>query len=136
MSPGILPSYRGAVGLQSAGVCITPADGCQRLLGVRVGQAVLVSTPAFRDSVRPDGAGVVAAGGDWRPRLPWTPEEELRPLAGCRPHVQSAVRPGLGEVGQVFLPRRYHCLCHLARPAQLLQEALHPLPFVRWHSHH
>ena len=74
----------------------------------------------------------------WWPRLGLRPprpaEEGSRTPAGCRPHVQPAVR--LDQVGEVPLPRRYHCLCHLARPAQLVQEALHPLPFVRWHSHH
>ena len=69
-------------------------------------------------------------------RSPRPAEEELRTLAGWRSHVQPAIRPGLGQVGEVPLSRRYHCLCHLARPAQLVQEALHPLSFVRWHSNH
>ena len=33
-------------------------------------------------------------------------------------------------------PRRPHRLCHLARSAQLVQEAPHPLPFFRRHPHH
>ena len=113
--------YRG----MSAGMGATVINKVVVVVGaalVGTGVDVAVAGTGVETTV---GASTVAVGVGGGVADDW-------PGAGPMSSPQSA--PALARSVKSPSPRRYHCLCHFARPAQLVQEALHPLPFVRSHS--